>query len=110
MHRGHPQALLGICRGLLSALRAMGYHLATPSLLRNAGKKVNRFPAPAACTELALFDVEFVEYHPERAEREGPGEVVGKDDDVPAGVPGIGEQITRCVANADAHSTPRGCT
>src|SRR5438270_2020645 len=97
-HRGHPQTLVWICRGLLRALRAMvGHHLTTPSLLWDAGKEPDRVPAPAACTFYGLRYVQFAENGAKGAHGELIVQLGWDGDQLVIGVPRLIEQVARRV-------------
>ena len=86
-------------------------HLLAPSLLRDAGKKPDRLPAPAACTRLVLWHVQLEKYGAQSLQGEGSCELAGEGDHAPIGVPGLVEQVARRVLDADAHRhSPGRCT
>jgi hypothetical protein len=86
----------------------MVHHLLTPPLLRYAGGQVDRFPAPADCTELGLFDDEFAK----DGAYEGYGvwwfEITWDSDDSGVGIE-AGKRVGRIEPNADTHARPQDC-
>ena len=108
MHAGHPQAFDRICRGLFEALRPMVHHLLAPPLLRYAGGQVDRFPAPADCTELGLFDDEFAKDGADECHRLWWFEVTWDSDDSGVGIEGR-KRVGRIEPNADTHARPQDC-
>jgi hypothetical protein len=106
MHAGHPQAFDRICRGLFEALRPMVHHLLVPPLLGYAGGQVDRFPAPADCTELGLFDDEFPKDGAYEGDRVWRREITRNGDGSGVGIE-AGKRVGRIKPNADTHAHPQ---